>query len=59
VKLELFKLAEPIVPHYHKVQRQFILVVEGKLNAVCGDEAPVAFGKAIKITSFEKFQSQV
>ncbi len=40
-KLELFELSEPIAPHYHKLQRQLILVAEGELKAFYGTEAPV------------------
>ena len=36
-KLELFTLSETIPPHYHKLQRQFILVVDGELKAICSN----------------------
>jgi len=41
-KLELFALAEPIAPHYHKLQRQMILVAEGDLKAFYEGETPVS-----------------
>jgi len=41
-KLELFELAEPILPHYHKIQRQIILVADGMLNASYGSKEVVA-----------------
>ncbi|MBS3904361.1 MAG: cupin domain-containing protein [Simkania sp.] len=40
-KLELFELAEPIPAHYHKLQRQYILVTEGKLEACYGGHDPI------------------
>ncbi len=40
-KLELFRLAEPIAPHYHRLQRQLILVTEGKVNAFYDNEKSV------------------
>jgi quercetin dioxygenase-like cupin family protein len=39
-KLELFELAEPVLTHYHKIQRQFIVVAEGELTAFYGG-API------------------
>ncbi|MDE3046425.1 MAG: cupin domain-containing protein [Verrucomicrobiota bacterium] len=39
-KLELFRLAEPITPHYHRLQRQFILVADGKIDAFYGTSIP-------------------
>lgn len=40
-KLELFELGEAIQPHYHKIQRQLILVTEGELQAFYGNEKPI------------------
>ncbi|MDR3624094.1 MAG: cupin domain-containing protein [Chlamydiales bacterium] len=37
-KCELFKLAESIPPHYHKIQKQIILVVEGVLKCLYGNK---------------------
>jgi len=44
-KLELFEVKAAISPHYHKVQRQFILVTEGSLQAVCTGEEPILLQK--------------
>jgi mannose-6-phosphate isomerase-like protein (cupin superfamily) len=40
-KLEMFELSEPIATHYHKVQRQCILVADGELIAFYGEDHPV------------------
>jgi|GEM_PF-2668149 len=40
-KLELFEISAPIPPHYHRIQRQFILVTDGELTALYGEENPV------------------
>lgn len=50
-KLELFELSEPIAPHYHKLQRQILLVAEGVLKAVYGREEPVALqsGELVRV----------
>lgn len=40
-KLELFELARPILPHYHKLQRQFVLMVEGELKATYGNHESI------------------
>jgi quercetin dioxygenase-like cupin family protein len=39
-KLELFVLAKTILPHFHKLQRQIILVVEGELKVICDTNPP-------------------
>lgn len=39
--LELFELAEPIPAHYHKIQRQLILIVEGEMQASYENEESV------------------
>lgn len=40
-KLELFDLDEPIGNHYHKLQRQFVLVAQGELKALYGTDTPL------------------
>lgn len=40
-KLEMFELSEPIAPHYHRLQRQLIVVIDGELIAFYGQEHPV------------------
>ncbi len=40
-KVELFDLGKSIEPHYHKLQRQYILVVEGQLQAFYGTKEPL------------------
>ncbi len=40
-KLEMFELSEPILSHYHKIQRQFILVTDGELIAFYGQNPVV------------------
>ncbi|MES2345800.1 MAG: cupin domain-containing protein [Chlamydiota bacterium] len=39
-KLELFCLSAPVSSHYHKIQKQWIVVVDGSLTAVCGRGKP-------------------
>ncbi len=40
-KLELFVLSETIQPHYHKIQKQFLLVMEGNLTVFYGTKKAV------------------
>jgi quercetin dioxygenase-like cupin family protein len=40
-KLELFDIHEPIAQHYHKIQRQIMIVTQGKLQVTCGAQGPV------------------
>jgi len=37
-KMELFDLGRPAPTHYHKIQRQYILVLEGEIEAQSGGE---------------------
>ncbi|HEX2977817.1 MAG TPA: cupin domain-containing protein [Candidatus Babeliales bacterium] len=37
-RLGLFEMSGPIVPHYHKLQRQIAIVVEGKVHGRIADE---------------------
>lgn len=43
---EFFELAEAIPAHYHKLQRQIILVADGKLKVCCDNQAPIALQKS-------------
>lgn len=40
-KCELFELTEPIQAHYHKIQQQIVLVVDGELKAFLNNEETV------------------
>ncbi len=43
-KLELFETPESIGSHYHKVQRHFIVVVEGEMEVSCNGAEPLVLG---------------
>ncbi|MCB1107746.1 MAG: cupin domain-containing protein [Chlamydiia bacterium] len=43
-KVELFELSRSIPSHYHKIQRQILLVAEGKLSVSIGSEEVVTLG---------------
>lgn len=40
-KLEIFDLSEPIKAHYHKRQEQVIIVLEGQLEVLVGEDSPL------------------
>jgi mannose-6-phosphate isomerase-like protein (cupin superfamily) len=54
-KLEMFELSEPIAPHYHKIQRQFIVVADGEPRVLkSGQLAIVDPGKLHSLTPIGK-----
>lgn len=40
-KMEIFDLSEPVSAHYHKEQRQILVVLEGELEAFLDDQRPI------------------
>jgi mannose-6-phosphate isomerase-like protein (cupin superfamily) len=43
-KLELFETPEQIGSHYHKIQRHFIVVMEGEMEVSCNGAEPLVLG---------------